>query len=53
VSERLNTSIILLVLGSHRELVASLQNATLPRMLPLDPPVPSCSAPPKMLVSPL
>jgi hypothetical protein len=44
---------ILLVLASHSGLLASLQNATLPRMLPLDPPVPSCSAPPKMLVPPV
>jgi hypothetical protein len=42
-----------LVLGSHSELVASLQNATLPRMLPLVPPVPSWSAPPKMPVPPV
>jgi hypothetical protein len=44
---------ILLVLGSQSALLASLQKATLPRMLPLVPPLPSWRAPPKMVVPPV
>ena len=52
LSERLNTR-NLLMLALQDASPASAQNATLPRMLPPAPPVPSTSTPSLMVVPPV